>query len=253
MRAKERAPVVVLCLLPGQAVATGTNRGGLELWNLGSGTCRQDLVGHHGRIKALHLVDSGRTLVSLDEQRHLRLWDLPGMRCRVHIDRSDHEGIFRLLAVSDDGARGFSVSDRGHGCLWNLTRGDIERHVELVFSAAPVRVEFGPGSRQTVHVELEDRSWAALDLTKSACSPELPPPAVRYKNGHPTYQVAVVEDRIVLRRRDDGRQVLVLEGHDEPVLCAALSPDARSAVSGDAGGTIRLWRLEMGPAGATAR
>jgi len=242
--AKSQAPVVVLRFVSDRVAASGTTRGGLELWDLESGTCQQDLVGHHGRIRAVFVVESGRTLVSLDERRHLRVWDLGQMCCRVHLDYSDHEGIFGLLAVSDDGTRAFSVSDAGHGCLWDLSTGAMERHLGLALEQVPTRAEFGPGDRQLVHLELEDRSWRTLDVTNEGWSLEPPPPEVRLGNGHPDYRVVVVDDRVVLRGRDDDRQLLVLEGHDEPVLCAAIAPDASVVLSGDAGGTIRLWKLE---------
>jgi WD40 repeat protein len=242
--AKSQAPVVVLRFLSKRVAASGTTRGGLELWDLESGTCRQDLVGHHGRIRAVFVVESGTTLVSLDEQRHLRVWDLQETRCRVHLDCSDHEGIFGLLAVTDDGTRAFSVSDAGHGCLWDLAAGAIERHLELALGQIPVRAEFALQDPQTVYLELEDRSWRTLDLPTGACSHEPPPTEVRLGNGHPDYRVVVVDERVVLRRRDDDRELLVLEGHDEPVLCAAIAPDAGVVLSGDAGGRIRLWTLD---------
>lgn len=50
---------------------------------------------------------------------------------------------------------------------------------------------------------------------------------------------------LVHRRRDVGKELRNLSGHEERVLCAAIRPDGRQAATGAADNTVRLWPLDQ--------
>jgi hypothetical protein len=241
LTSKDEAPVVALRFAYGDTALSGTTRGALEVWNLATGERASELAGHRGRITTIAVASAAPVVVSVDERRHLRVWDLSTRWCRVHLDHSDYDDdVFRHMAVSHDGARGFSTDGIAHGYQWDLERGRLLRHFDLVTSGAPVRGLFTPKTRGAVYLEHQDGSWARLDMASDHIE-ATGPPAVVFNS---TYRTVVIDERVILRNPATGDDPLVLNGHEESVLSAAIAPSEVMVLSGDAGGAIRVWEVD---------
>jgi len=236
MQSREQHPVVALRFFDHRRALSGTTRGDLQLWDLESGQ-GVELLGHRGRITAIHAARETELVVSLDERRHLRVWDLPSLSGKVHLDYAHYEHAFNLLTIRSDGAQAFSVIREGRGCLWDLQQGALLRHVKIDVSQPVIQTRFGQHGQ--IYLQLEDRRWSCLDLTDESMTHDTRVP----EELHAPYQVFIVGDRVILRDSPTGEDLLVLEGHDEPVLSADVSPDGSHVISGDTEGNIRLWRV----------
>jgi WD40 repeat protein len=237
---RDDAPVVALRFAGGDTALSGTTRGALEVWSLSTGARSGELPGHRGRISAIAVASAAPVVVSVDERRHLRVWDLSTRQCRVHLDHSDYDDdVFKLMTVSHDGARGFSTDGIAQGYHWDLERGWLLGHFDLVTSGAPVQALFTPESRGAVYLEHQDGSWARLDMATDHIEATATPAVL-----DSTYRAEVVDERVILRDPLPGDELLVLDGHQEPVLSAAIAPSEVMVLSGDAGGEIRVWEVD---------
>lgn len=247
MLSRDRRPVVGLYFLDGTRALSATTRGALELWDTEAGASAGELVGHRGRITAIAAAASGEVVASVDERGHLRVWDVAALRCALHLDYSDHDqNILQHLSLCDDGSRGLTTDGGGAAYVWDLRRGRLERTLALGFDGGVLGTALVCGGEGRAYLRLADESWVACPLEGQARPAPAPPPAAElaFRGRSPRYRAWLVDERVVLRERASGRDVATLEGHDQPVLSATVTHDGRRLLSGDAGGTMRLWALD---------
>jgi len=247
MLSRDRRPVVGLYFLDGTRALSATTRGALQLWDTEAGACAGELVGHRGRITAIAASASGEVAASVDERGHLRVWDVASLRCALHLDYSDHDrNILQHLSLCDDGSCGLTTDGGAAAFVWDLRRGRLGQKLELGLPGRVMGTALVCGDEGRVHLRLDDESWVAAPTEGQAPPSPAPPPAadLAFRGRSPRYRAWLVDEQVVLRERASGRDVVTLEGHDQPVLSATVTRDARRLLSGDAGGTICLWALD---------
>jgi WD40 repeat protein len=132
--------------------------------------------------------------------------------------------------------------------VWNLAEGRIEQYLDgHLFGVGDLALI--PGTQRFVSAgDSTLRIWdlgvpGAIRLT--TLEPEVDRVAFREPQGW-VITAAETSDTVWVRTLADGRLVLKLEVHPEPVSAMALSHDGRWFASGIADGSVRLWDLDSG-------
>jgi WD40 repeat protein len=147
----------------------------------------------------------------------VRVWDPDTGQQQAEL--SGHGGDVRAVAVSADGRRAVSRSDREETVLiWDLAKG---------------RWVGSPGQQL--------RHWVSRWVVTSSRTTSMAVSA----NGRRAVSGGF-DGTVQVWDLDTGRQQAKLSGHDPWVTSVAVSADGRRAVSGGDDGTVRIWDLEEG-------
>ena len=135
---------------------------------------RRELFGHKGFIRSLVFSPDGRTLISADGDKFIKLWDLT-VRTEPPMLLGHREGITSLV-VSPDGRTAASSSGDRTLRLWNLaTRREVARF-ELPSAASYTSTVFAPdGGAIFLSPPAKDPSptlvWRAPSLAEADATP----------------------------------------------------------------------------------
>lgn len=225
----------------GRLAITGTFDGPIRLWDLDDGRCVRTL--EHARAGDTASLSADTRFLLSGHGAFLRFWDWETGRCVRTF--TAHKGGVRAVRLSPDGRSALSVGVDNVVRRWDLPHG---------YHAAPVLCRPRPQSElirlgarvDTMVAEAEramtaDRLPAALDLLRQA----------RDVPGHERAPDVLSAWRALGSRsvRTGLRAAWPLKGltgHTRDVNAIDITGDGRTAVSGAADRTIRLWDIEGG-------
>jgi WD40 repeat protein/serine/threonine protein kinase len=206
----------------GRRIVTASRDGTAAVWDASSGACLRRLEGHSGPLDAAALSRDGRRLATGSWNGIAQVWDLesgqrgPGL--------TGHASPIDVVTFSPDGTRLLTAASDKTARVWNLERGTLQSELRghdgglsaasfspdgrLIVTAAggEIVLKGGGGERRQSSVDRAPRIWDAAT----------------------------------------GKLVRRLEGHTEPVLEAAFSPDGRHVVTGGADQVARIWDVASG-------
>lgn len=179
---------------------------------------KRTLAGHSGPVRAVAFSPDGQTLVSVDWDGTLILWDALTGEVKRSI-KNDRER-FRDVAFSPDGRTVISgslireghdrLSKTGTVTLWDAQTGEIRRKFNV-----------GP-------------SLGAFPRSGGVFS-------VAYSPDGKVLAAGTVSGTIKIWDAQTAKELRVLGGRDEPVESMAFSPDGLTLASGSDDGTLILW------------
>ena len=198
-------------------------------------------------ILAYAFSPDGKRVVSGDNYKTVRLWDLEQKRCLRSLE--GHTNSVYCVAWSGDERYVLSGSGDCTLRLWDLATGQclrvLEGHTDVVRDVA-----WSPDQSQALTCS-RDTTVRIWDIETGLCRQVL--------RGHTAYVWGAVwstDQRRVLSCSEDktvrmwdvetGQCLRVLEGHTDWVRCVAWSTDQRLALSCSNDKTVRLWDVETG-------
>ena len=202
-----------------------------------------DRVEHAGIITGVAFAPDGRTLATGSMDHSIRLWDFATRRRTATLQ--GHLNEVWAIAVSADGETLASGAKDGGVKLWATQRSSS---ADLL--SGPLRpLAFSPDSR-TLAVLLRDDTVAFLDWATGETKREFLleggrfrfRPAVSFSADLGTLAQGLGDGTVKLWSTTDRTARVVQAGHG-PVDLVALSPDARSLVTGGRDQPLRWWDL----------
>lgn len=249
------------CTRDGRTGISGSDDGGLRVWDVASGQCVQVLAGHQGPVSSVRLSADGTLALSGSDDRTMRLWDLASGTCkqvfeigtgRVFAVALSPDGRVAMLAAStDESVAGIEETNLQS---WNLATGRKQRGFEGHTSVVKA-VTISSDGRWGVSGS-DDHTVRLWDMVSGRC--------LRVFEGHTHYVSGV---RLSLDRQflvssswdgtvrlwdvNKGHCLRVLQGHTNLVTSAVLSDDGRWVLSGSWDKTVKLWSAVTGRCACT--
>ena len=254
--------------------------GTVRAWDVASGQSLTVFEGHEGRVFAVALSGPKGFILSGGEDRTIRLWDLPNGR---HVRTfAGHVQAVAALALSRDGRYAFSGGQDRTLRVWDVAGGRLHAIFRreapvLAVGAGEDGVAWAASGMSIVALRVPDRSRLPAF---AVCRPVT---ASEAESRDAAFQGRVEEARLSLQKGDfvgalekarTARSVpgyershdalalwdeisavlprkglrgaweeAGLEGHEDPILAVAVSPDGGRALSGGMDATLRLWDL----------
>ncbi|MBI5960775.1 MAG: WD40 repeat domain-containing protein, partial [Chloroflexi bacterium] len=218
----------------GRLLASSSIDKTIILWDVETGTVIRRLQGHEDWVNRVIFTPDGRTLVSGSgnflitaipipglgtRDTSVRVWDVESGQEIGQLGNSEegHKNPIMGLTMSADGTRVASGDTNGLIILWDLASGKEIHRME------------SPGD------------WvSSLSFTPdgSALLSALGKPSIGGSGATSTL--------MVMWDTQTGQKVREFIGHTNVVTAVAVSPDGRTALTGSADYTLRLWDLESG-------
>jgi WD40 repeat protein len=272
------------CSAVTMAVATGSHRHGIKLWNGSTGQPARTLSGHTGAVLACRFTPSG-TLISSSADGTLRVWDPVAGAGLLILE--GHDGPVQAFDCSPGGSRIVSGGNDRRLRVWDARTGELlvllsghEHWVTLTrFIAGGNRILSGSADRTA-------RIWdpASRRLLQTLDAHKAPVSAAAEQRGRARVvtgdELGVLHiwniesgtlegtlsghtgairacgwpDGIVSASQDGTVRIWDPETfatrfelkHDDPVQACAVSPDRRLVASGSEDQFVRIWDLSTG-------
>jgi WD40 repeat protein/serine/threonine protein kinase len=215
----------------------------LRLWDLATGRCIRTLQGHADAVSSVAFSPDGRSAVSGGNYGTLALWDLTSGQCVRTLETISSPK--DSVAFSADGKWVLSGSTDNVLRLWEVATGPAQRFVETRPRAV---VELrGYDVHFRVMISHADAALKGGDVNAALAALE----AARGIPGHarnPALRALGSSVGMLCRRTGlrGGWVARTFEGHTDSLSSVAISPDARSGLSGSSDDTLRLWDLATG-------
>jgi WD40 repeat protein len=203
--------------------------------------------GHVGGLYAVALSPDGNRAASAGSDDTLRLWDV---RTVKELRRFTGAGSPRCLAFSPDGKRLLSGQAAGVGKplvrLWDVETGKLLRSLEG-HDGHVTAVAFLPGGKRALsaggagHLRLWDldRGEELRRMTHKGLIHD----AAVSPDGRRALSAGYNDNTVRVWDLGTGTVLHAFAGHIAPVLGVAFSADGKRALSSDAVGCLRLWKL----------
>lgn len=228
---------------------TGGGAKVLRLWDLDTGECMRELVGHENEVRTVSLSPDGRYALSGGWDRTVRLWNLATGECIRTM--SDHDHQITAVHAAADGRFGLSGSLDRALRLWEWK--------EELLPLAPGKPPLQPSSADRAYRDESARMLAAgvLEEARTALAAGDRATALgllrRVQALPGRARDAEIQDLVREATRDlprtgvrDGWELHCLEGHQQWVLRVEWSPDGAFLASGGLDGPVYVWDLHEG-------
>jgi WD40 repeat protein len=238
---------------PDSLVHVDAEWAGVQLFDLATGTRTAMLTGHPGVVGFVGFTPDGKTLVSGDFHRTVKVWDLASRQARVSYRAGDQ------VALSPDGRTLAAVTNEPGQAnhvlqLWDVTTGRWIARVGSVPSP-DCRLRFAPAGEQLA-AGCADGTVRFFDARNIHDLPGHRPAeawAVAFAPDGKTLASAGDDDTIRVWSAPDFKLQSVLSGHSALVASVAFSPDGLTVASGGFDQTVRLWDVATGRERAVLR
>ncbi|QYX30792.1 trypsin-like peptidase domain-containing protein [Sphaerospermopsis torques-reginae] len=241
-------PVTAIALSPnGEILASGSNNGSIQLWNIATGSKIHTLQGHSDRIESIAFSPDGKTLASGSNDETIKLWHIATGTENISFQGS----FFSVYSVtfSPNGKILASGSSDGTIKLWDVSTTNeiltLSGHTTKVSAVA-----FSPDGK----ILASGSSDNTIKLWNIDTGTE-----IRTLTGHSNRVNSVafsLKERILASGSDDntiklwnidtGTEIRTLTGHSNRVGSVAFSPHGRILASGSDDNTIKLWNVATG-------
>jgi WD40 repeat protein len=196
------------------------------------------VIDAHGRhAQAVRFTKDGKFLISVGQDRQVRLWSMPGYSCAGAFE--GHKNSVNSLSFSPDEQLLATGSTDGTVRIWSFPDGrclhTLEKQVTGVFAPDGERVATISTKGQVVLWEAKAgkpiTTIRALDKRTMAVAFSPDGGSLLIGGTGPIHRVALA----------DGTKQGELTGHKVVVACLRVSPDGRWLASTGADGYLRLW------------
>jgi WD40 repeat protein len=144
-----------LSLSDGQTLATASEDGTIQIWDLTSGQLTKTIASG-GKIRALRFAPAGPTLASASEDGSVSLWDLQTGALRLQLRK--HSAAVSAIAFSADGKLIATGGDDRSVIIWEIATGKARHTLKghdlavtsLAFSPDASRLASGAGNASVV-------------------------------------------------------------------------------------------------------
>ena len=228
--------------------ATGVVGRSVRVWNIETGECLAQLVGHTERVWGLAWSRDGQRLLSGSFDNTARLWHFGTRKCLRVL--SGHSGFVRAMQFSADGKH--AITAGGHQLdrsvrVWNLETGECLQVLEGHTAGAYCALLASDGRRAVSGSR--DGTVRVWDIATGHC--------IRVIDGHATHvqdlawskdEQRVLSCSIHVRLWDleNGRCLQTFEGHTDTIRTIEWSPDERLVLSASHDRTVRIWEVASG-------
>jgi len=199
----------------GKRLLTVFYHGSTKLWEVPNGRPLTLIKGHNDAVLYATFSSDGRRIATASKDGTARLWTSNGAEITV---LQGHEGAVNWAEFSPDGARVVTASDDGTARVWDVASG--REITVLTGHTGPVWIaRFDPTGKHIATAGVRDDCHG--DCGNTIQNPSL------WDAG-------------------TGELLTELRGHTGTVRHLAFSPDGSNLITGQFGGTVRMWQISDG-------
>ena len=236
---------------------SGSRDNTLKLWDLKTGKCVRTLEGHTRSIRAVQLAECDRgtflrtapssssrkrkeiIAISAGDDKTVKFWEAASGHC---LRTLQHDAEATAVALSEDLQHVVVGLSSGVIRLWAVLRnepvGRLQGHTRDITA-----LHLDQSARRVVSSSLDGtfRIWNldTLKCTVACKAHEGGTTTVRMYENH--LLTGGMDGRVKLWDLETKQSIRILQGHNGPVMSAALTRDKRHIVSTSTDGTVRVW------------
>lgn len=228
--------------------ATGVVGRSVRVWNVETGDCLAQLVGHTERIWGVAWSRDGQRILSGAWDNTARLWDATTGKCLQVL--AGHAGFVRDLEFSADGKRAITAGGDGRDRIvrvWDLETAEclqvLEGHTDGAYCAL-----LASDGRRAISGS-RDGTIRVWDIGSGHCRRVIDAHATHVQDlawSRDEQRVLSCSLHIRLWDLESGRGLQAFEGHTDTIRTIDWSPDERFVLSASHDRTVRVWNVASG-------